>query len=887
LNYFLIDGSGYIFRAFHAVPPLNSSKGLPTNALYGFLRMIQGLRSRIESVNDPQIAVVFDKGRKSFRTDIYEGYKSNRKECPAELVPQLPYFRKLVRALGVPCLEADNFEADDLIATLTTEFLKTSSSQVTIITADKDLMQLVEERVTLLDTMYNRIVDEEAVLKKFGVPPNKVADVLSLIGDVSDNIPGVPGIGEKGAASLIKEFGSVAAIFEESLAPDFSERVIRSVRSGKKILASLLENLPTLKVSRTLTEVRRDLDLVELEIFPPYATSWQIDANSITDLFEELEFNSLLKEFKIQFALATFNLDSPQFASFKEVKILQCDESGLINLFATLKGFPCFSITLSNDQETLFLSSDLKVIYAISQLVFSSEEFLKGISLLLESEKVVKVSSISKKVIKLFLTFGVSKFFNFFDNGVTGFLLRPESTSYTRPELVERYLKGERGHFAKHGRYEEGFSAIIDLWLYEAILAELKKEDLVNVYQSVEAPLIPVLARIETEGIKINTELLTSLSNTVTLRLQNLEEEITKLAGVKFNINSSKQLGEVLFVHLGLASKGIKKTKSGYASTDVSTLEKLLGEHPIIEKIMEYRGMQKLQSTYIEALPRQVSPNTLRIHTSLNQGGAATGRLSSSEPNLQNIPIASDLGLSIREAFISAPGKSLLSIDYSQIELRVLAHLSNDEVLINAFVSGEDIHTATAREILNIPKEREVSSKERRLGKTINFGVVYGISGFALGRDLQITTHEADELINRFYRKYYRIKEFFESIRESAHSLGYITTIMGRKRFTSEIKSQNRDRGFLNRALLNAPVQGSAADIIKLAMIAIDNYLLKEQLLDIQMILQVHDELLFEVGNDILEEVSPSLRKLMEGVYPLLVPLETSLKVGKNWRDVH
>ncbi len=918
---FIVDGSGYIFRAFYAVAPLRTKEGFPTNALFGFVRMLLKL---LKDADSHHLVVVFDAGKETFRTELYPEYKANRDECPEDLLTQMPYFREIVRVLGIPVLEQRGYEADDIIATLSTR-LEHLGHEVVIVTADKDLMQLVGPHVTLWDTMRDRKVTAVEVKEKFGVAPEKVVEVLGLIGDASDNVPGVKGVGEKTAAQLIDLYGdvegviaSVAAIKEEP-----------AIRNRKKIAEQIESFIDQLRLSRKLVEVDRNVPVIfsrsngghtdgeavesarevsamsDGELVEAFGRL-EPDSAALRALVDKFEFQSLERELGSALKARPKIKNSYQYmpvmrdeyqsglAQLKKQREFSFDleTTGLDFLEAKIVGLSfCW-----DDTQAWYLP----VGHTMPGILQKSwDEVRTDLAPIFEDAAIKKCGQNLKFDAQMLLAQGITVAGIHFDTMIAAYLLNPDRRSYTLGSLaldylglnVSEYEEVTAGleSFAEVGLKEATDYAAEDAhiaWLLKNKLEPMIAEaELGKVFYEIEIPLISVLAAMERLGIKLDSELLRNISGEYQGKLEILQAELFQLAGCEFNINSPKQLGEILFEKLQLPTKGLKKTKTGI-STDSSVLEQLSEMHPLPKKILDFRLLHKLKSTYVDALPEQVSSVSGRLHTRFNQTGTGTGRLSSSDPNLQNIPIQSAEGRRIREAFIAKPGYVLLSADYSQIELRLLAHLSDDAALCQAFKEGKDIHEITTREILNVPPLIPVTSEQRRMGKTINFGIVYGMSSFRLSKDLGIPIGVAQQYIDNYFGRYANVKKYFAQLADDAARLGYVTTITGRRRRISDLDLSGRDKGFLQRVAINAPIQGSAADLIKMAMISIDQRIRTEKI-DISMLLQIHDELVFECREDLVQNAQELVRSVMEGVLSLRVPLVVDVGVGNNWELAH
>ncbi len=901
---YLIDGSGYIFRAFYAIQRLSTKDGFPTNALFGFLKMVL---KTIDTANSSKVAIIFDAGRKTFRNDLYPEYKANRDECPPELVQQMPYFRELSKAIGLPVLEAPGYEADDIIATLTAK-LVAQKKDVVIVSGDKDLMQLVSDHVTIWDTMKDTRYKAPEVVEKFGVGPTQVTEVLALTGDTSDNVPGVDGVGPKTAAQLIVKYNDVEGVISniEAIKSD------AEIRNRKKIAETIEANLDQLRLARKLVEVDSKVPLQEIsgdgENIDELLSKRDVDAEHLGDLFNRFEFTTLFKEFKNVLGAAARQKTSEHY-TYKT--ILAADFPAWCEEFLQQKDFAFDLETTAleiHNAEIVGISVcwDDKVAYYIpvghkgaeGQVTWSS--FVEHTTRHFANPEVKKSGQNIKYDISILELNGISVEGIAFDTMVAAYLLNPDSRSFNLTALAEEFLHLPVIEYDEVTDGAENFSGVTIeaatqyacqdahyAWLLKGILGpRLEEEGLTKVFEKLEVPLVPVLARMEREGVKVDAKTLESMSAEFAGQLSELEKQIYSHAGQQFNINSPKQLAEIFFDKLGISTKGVKKTKTGL-STDSSVLEKLAEVHPLPALILEYRSLHKLKSTYTDALAQVINPKTGRVHTRLNQTVTSTGRLSSSDPNLQNIPVQSEAGRRIRSAFIPESGKFFIAADYSQIELRLLAHLSGDKNMIAAFNEGTDIHANTAREIMGLGAFDEVSDEIRRIGKTINFGIVYGMGAFRLSRELGIPVHQATTYINNYFARYPRVKEYFAKLEDAAMSNGEVQTIFGRKRVISAIDTSGRDSGFAMRAAINAPLQGSAADIIKIAMIKVDS-MLRSSGIDAKLILQIHDELLIEAadrGAAENEKLMRSVQEAMESVMELSVPLKVDAGSGRTWTE--
>jgi len=882
---FLIDGSSYLFRAFYALPHLSNSKGIPTNAIYGFTQMLLKV---LKEHHPSYLAIVFDSKAPTFRSEIYEAYKANRPPMPEALASQIPYIKKIIEGYRIPTLEKEGYEADDLIATVAKK--ASSEMEVVIITGDKDILQLVNDRITVYDTMKEKRFGAEEVKERFGVEPEKVIEVMGLAGDPIDNIPGVPGIGEKTAIELIKKFGSI-----ENLLNHLDEI------PQKKLREKLEQFGDQARLSRKLAELPTDLPLsFQIEDFMISSP----DLRTLRELFKELEFNKLLKELPAE--------ESPQDRK-RDYRLILKEEEFLSLLedlrkaswiaidLETTSPYPMWAhlvgISLSyHPHQAFYIPVGHQVAHPLPQLPLS--RVLEGLKPILEDPSIQKVGQNIKYEWIVLKRYGVELQGIRCDTMIASYLLNPTKHHHNLSELAREYLDrelieyqevvGSKGMTFDRVELEKakdygGQDADVTLQLSHHLLPKLKGEGLLRLFDEVEMPLAIVLAKMEMNGVKIDTEFLREFSKEIEIQLQQKIERIYGLAGEVFNINSSQQLGKILFEKLKLPV--IKKTKTGF-STDVEVLEKLSLQHELPLEILGYRNLTKLKSTYVDALPKLVHPETGRVHTSYNQTVTATGRLSSSDPNLQNIPVRTEEGNRIRQAFIPDKGWWMVSADYSQIELRILAHLSQDETLIEAFKKDEDIHSRTASEIFRVPMEK-VTPLMRRQAKVINFGIIYGMSAYGLSQQLGTEPKIAQTYIEEYFKRYTGVQAYIEKSLEEARAKGYVTTLLQRRRYLPEINSPTTSiRQASERIAINTPLQGTAADIIKVAMIRIQDRLEKLRL-KTKMIMQVHDELVFEVPEEEMERASPMIRQEMESVMELSIPLRVSLSSGKNWAEAH
>ncbi|MFW6007456.1 MAG: DNA polymerase I [Halanaerobiales bacterium] len=861
---FLLDGHSLAHRAFYALPLLSNSEGEYTNSVFGFCRMLFKL---IDDEDPDFLTVAFDKRAPTFRHEEYEEYKATRKKMPEELRPQIDLIRKVLEAMSIPIFEIEGYEADDVIGTLARKAEK-EGMEVYIVTGDRDALQLVTENIKVLYTRKGITNMEEYTLEKvkeeYELEPEKLVDMKGLMGDSSDNIPGVPGIGEKTATKLLKQFSSMEEIL------DNIEKV-----SGKKRKENLRKYSEQAKMSKKLGKIVQD---VPLKINLEDCIREKPELNEVKDIFENLEFDSLLDRFVTKKEISSKDI------SIKKIEHKQ----GIDDLITKInkKKVMAFEIILYDYDNPLTTSSDKilfsvgdRQIYSISlndfeldvlSPVWEDKNIKKYILHAKESMVFLKKQEIELKGLK-------------FDPLLAAYLLNPSNSLPSLNELLEKEMDmilDEEISPVKNAGYILSYIFEIE----KELIKRLKEKDLMELYNEIEIPLIKVLVEMEFNGIKVDENYLNKLSKKWEKELEEITKKVHQLSGEKFNLNSPQQLSEILFEKLGLPV--IKKTKTGY-STSIEVLEELEEKHEIIPLIMDYRQGAKFKSTYVDALPPLINKEDGRIHTSFNQMVTATGRLSSTDPNLQNIPIRTEAGREIRKAFIPENEEwILLAADYSQIELRVLAHISGDENLVEAFNTGKDIHTQTASEVFEVEPD-QVTSNMRREAKVINFGIAYGMSPFGLAKDLDISRKEAEEYIDKYFDRFSGVKNYTESIVEQAKERGYVTTIFNRRRSIPDINSRNyHKRSFAERTAINTPIQGSAADIMKVAMIDVYNEVkLKYSREKVRMLLQVHDEIVLEVKKDNLKEIARMVKGSMEKAVELKVPVITDLQIGENWRD--
>ncbi|MGD9288605.1 MAG: DNA polymerase I [Desulfobacterales bacterium] len=885
---YLIDGTAYIYRAYHAIRSLSNSRGLPTNAVYGFTRMLIKL---MEDRSPEYIAMFFDAKGSTFRHEMYADYKANRPPMPEDMVVQLPYIKEVTAAFNLPIMEMAGFEADDLIGTVARQAEKAGYS-VVIVTGDKDFMQLVSDRTIIWDPMKENIISPQTIEEKFGIEPRQMIDVQGLSGDTADNIPGVPGIGQKTAISLIKSYHSMEGVYEKL--NTITRKKLRENLENFKDQAFLSRKLVTIQKRAPLT-----LDPKKFKVTAP-------KRDKLAELFKQLEFRQLQQAFPEQADLS--------HKDYQAVMTL-ADLEKLISRLESVERFALDTETTSTNpmqaelvglsfaicaHQAFYIPCAHNYLGAPDQLNLNT--VLNRLKPVLENPAIEKIGQNIKYDWMVLSRYGIDLAGVAFDTMLASYLLDPSKRAHNLDQIALDFLGHKAITFeqvAGKGKHAVLFSQValdqatpyacedadITLMAYEVLNAKLKDLDLDKLMATVEMPLVPVLLHMEMRGTGLDLESLTQLSRSFRQQLDALEGSIYGLAGETFNINSSQQLGRILFDKLKLPIQKKTKKKTGY-STDVNVLTTLAEYHELPALILKHRTLAKLKSTYTDALIELVNPKTGRIHTSYNQTVTATGRLSSSDPNLQNIPIRTEEGRKIRRAFIPQRDWHLVSADYSQVELRILAHYSEDEILMKAFAEDEDIHTRTACEVFQISAEA-LSDELRRQAKAINFGIIYGMSAFGLSKQLEISRKMAQTFIDQYFQRYSGVKRFLERTIAEARDTRQTSTLLGRIRILSEINSRNHIiRQAAERTAINTPIQGSAADLIKVAMIQVSNAL-REKDFKSAMLLTVHDELVFEVPPDELKPVSRLVRKTMEGVWKLKVPLKINISHGQNWDEAH
>lgn len=922
----LVDGSSYLYRAFHAFPPLTNSAGEPTGAMYGVLNM---LKSLISQVQPSHIAVVFDAKGKTFRDEMFEQYKSHRPPMPDDLRKQIQPLHDIIRALGIPLLVIEGVEADDVIGTLAVAASK-ANQKVLISTGDKDMAQLVDDNIMLINTMNNTLLDRDAVIEKYGIPPELIIDYLALMGDSADNIPGVAGVGEKTALGLLQGIGSMAEIYA-----NLDKVAELPIRGAKKLGDKLLAEKEMADLSYRLATIKTD---VALDITPEQLTLGASNNDQLTEYFGRYEFKRWLNEVMNGADSITNNNEQPtkinhyqatpalaQENSDEALPAIQIDRSRYETLLTEadlnrwvekLKQAKLFALDTETDNLDYMAANLVGISFALEngeaaylplQLDYlgapKTLEKTTALTLLkpvLENPAIQKVGQNFKYDLTIFARNGIDVQGVAFDTMLESYVLN-STGRHNMDDLAKRYLGHQTISFeeiAGKGKNQLTFNQIplekaaeyaaedadVTMKLQQVLWEKLSKEPtLKKLFKEMELPLLGVLSRMERRGVLIDSDALFLQSNEIANRLSELEEQAYVLAGQPFNLASTKQLQEILFDKLGLPV--IQKTPKGAPSTNEEVLEELAFSHELPKVLVEHRGLSKLKSTYTDKLPQMVNPQTGRVHTSYHQAVTATGRLSSSDPNLQNIPIRNEEGRRIRQAFIAREGFTVVAADYSQIELRIMAHLSQDQGLINAFTQGKDIHRSTAAEIFGVSLD-EVTSEQRRNAKAINFGLIYGMSAFGLSRQLGIGRADAQSYMDLYFKRYPGVQTFMHDIREKAKAQGYVETLFGRRLYLPDINSSNgMRRKAAERVAINAPMQGTAADIIKRAMIQLDQKLQNDP--DIEMIMQVHDELVFEVRSEKVAFYSELIKTQMESAADLVVPLIVDVGQGTNWDEAH
>ena len=911
----LVDGSSYLYRAFHALPPLTNSKGMPTGAVKGVINMMRRLQ---KDYPNSTTAVIFDAKGKTFRDDIYSDYKANRPPMPDDLRLQIEPIHNIIKAMGMPLISIEGVEADDVIGTYALQASKNQQS-VIISTGDKDIAQLVNEHISLVNTMTDTHLDREGVISKFGIPPELIIDYLALLGDKSDNIPGVPGVGEKTALGLLQGLGGLDAIYQR-----LDEVAGLSFRGAKTMAAKLEEHKELAYLSYTLATIKTD---VEVDLDVNQLANQEPDQSQLLKYFQDMEFKTWINELSSSESPSQvpnnhnevpvepqIEHNDPVSASYEIV----LDNQQFSTWLEKLENSPLIAV----DTETTsldYMIADLVGIsiavqpgnaayipfghdYLGAPLQLSKEMVLNALKPILENPQIKKVGQNLKYDMSVLAQQGIDLRGVAFDTMLESYVLDSVATRHDMDSLAQHYLDKQTISFtdiAGKGASQLTFNQIaldqagpyaaedadITLRLHKALWPQVKAQlPLKTLFQEVELPLIKVLSKIERAGALVDDTLLFQQSQELAERLAELEAQAWDLAGQQFNLASPKQLAEILFEKLEIPV--VKKTAKGAPSTKEEVLQELALDYPLPKVLLEHRGLAKLKSTYTDKLPTMINRTTKRIHTSYHQAGTATGRLSSSDPNLQNIPIRTAEGRRVRQAFIAPPGHRLIAADYSQIELRIMAHLSGDENLLKAFDQGQDVHRATAAEVFGV-NLAQVTTDQRRSAKAINFGLIYGMSAFGLARQLNISRKQAAEYIDLYFARYPGVQNYMNQVRHSAAENGYVETHFGRRLYLPEINSSNgMRRQAAERTAINAPMQGTAADIIKLAMINVDNWLQSRQLKS-QMIMQVHDELVLEVPENEFKQVVVGVKECMESAASLQVKLVVDVGDGGNWDEAH
>lgn len=913
----LVDGSSYLFRAFHGLPPLTNSKGQDTGAIYGVINM---LRSLIKQYSPSHMAVVFDAKGKTFRDDVYPEYKANRPPMPDELRSQIEPLHAIIKSMGLPIIVEPGVEADDVIGTLARQ--ASEEGRATIIsTGDKDMAQLVNQHVTLINTMTNQTMDERGVEDKFGIPPSLIIDFLALKGDKVDNIPGVPGVGDKSALAMLQGIGGIDDIYSK-----LDDIATLEFRGAKKMGEKMAAHEEQARLSYQLATIKLD---VELDVVPETLTPTAPDKQALAELFREYEFKRWYQE-----VTDGVNTESEAEKPSKAEQTPSEPTSVSVNrdaykVILSEVEFEELLTQLSQADLFAFDTETTSLDYMEAELVgmsFSASEgqgvyvpvahdypgapeqldrdwVLQKIKPILENPDIRKVGQHLKYDKNVLANYSVKLTGIAFDTMLESYTLNSVATRHDMDSLSGYYLGHDTIHFeeiAGKGAKQLTFNQIpleqaspyaaedadITLRLHNVLWPRLQQEEgLKDILTDIEVPLASVLAAMEQTGVLIDSQQLQQQSQDIATRIMALEKDVHELAGEVFNLGSTKQLQEILFNKLGLPV--IKKTPKGAPSTSEEVLQELALDYPLPKLLMEYRGLTKLKNTYTDKLPQMLNPRTGRVHTSYHQAVAATGRLSSTDPNLQNIPIRTEEGRKVRQAFIPRPGYKMVAADYSQIELRIMAHLSGDKGLLDAFANQQDIHKATAAEVFGVPLS-EVTTDQRRNAKAINFGLIYGMSAFGLSRQLNIPRGEAQDYMDLYFQRYPGVLQYMEDTRAQAKDKGYVSTVFGRRLYLPEINARNgaRRKG-AERAAINAPMQGTAADIIKKAMLKVDEWLSSLPEGQVYMIMQVHDELVFEVREDLVSKHVDSIVSIMQEAVSLSVPLLVEAGIGENWDEAH
>ncbi|EHH3731605.1 TPA: DNA polymerase I [Vibrio parahaemolyticus] len=920
----LIDGSSYLYRAFHAYPGTMSNGEIPTNAVYGVVNM---LRSMMRQFASERIAVVFDAKGKTFRDEMYSEYKANRPPMPDDLRCQIEPLHNVIRAMGLPLICVPGVEADDVIGTLAYQASQ-QGMPVLISTGDKDMAQLVDDNITLINTMTNVVMDREGVVEKFGIPPELIIDYLALMGDKVDNIPGVPGVGDKTATALLQGIGGLTKLYE-----NLDDIAALGFRGSKTMAKKLVDNKDNAMLSYELATIKLD---VELEETPESLLKAEPNKDELIKLYGQLTFKSWLNELleggsgtveAVELAGSAQASSSSSYAEMETSAVTIdrsqyetiLDEASFNAWLEKLKAAELFAFDTETDSLDYMVANLVGLSFAIDEGIaayvpvahdyldapeqLDRDWVLEQLKPILEDDAQAKVGQNLKYDASVLARYGIEMKGIKYDTMLASYVYNSVGGKHDMDSLALRFLQHSCISFeqiAGKGKNQLTFNQIeleqaspyaaedadVTLRLHNRLFANIEQDEkLKSVYEEIEMPLVPVLSRIERTGVLIDDMKLSAQSVEIAARLEELEQKAYEIAEQEFNMNSPKQLQAILFEKMGLPV--VKKTPSGTPSTNEEVLQELALDYPLPKLILEYRGLAKLKSTYTDKLPKMINPSTGRVHTSYHQAVTATGRLSSTDPNLQNIPIRNEEGRRIRQAFVAPAGYKVLAVDYSQIELRIMAHLSGDQALLDAFRDGKDIHAATAAEIMGVSID-QVSSEQRRRAKAVNFGLIYGMSAFGLAKQLGIPRGEAQAYMDKYFERYPGVMQYMEDTRSAAADKGYVETIFGRRLHLPEIKSRNgMRRKAAERAAINAPMQGTAADIIKKAMLLVDQWIQEEGNGRVKLLMQVHDELVFEVEESSLSEIESKVQKLMESAAELKVPLVAEAGHGDNWDQAH
>ncbi|GLO59536.1 DNA polymerase I [Vibrio sp. MACH09] len=918
----LIDGSSYLYRAFHAYPETMSNGEIPTNAVYGVVNM---LRSMMRQFSSDKIAVIFDAKGKTFRDDLYPEYKANRPPMPDDLRCQIEPLHNVIRAMGLPLISIPGVEADDVIGTLAAEASK-AGMPVLISTGDKDMAQLVDNNVTLINTMTDVVMDREGVIEKFGIPPELIIDYLALMGDKVDNIPGVPGVGNKTATALLQGIGSLEKIYQ-----NLDDIAALGFRGSKTMSKKLEDNKDNALLSYELATIKLD---VELSQSADSLVKSQPNKDELIALYGKLVFKSWLNELleggsgavvadeksgRTSSSAAAEPLDTPAVTIDRSQYETILDKEHFIAWLEKLKAAELFAFDTETDSLDYMVANLVGLSFAVDEGVaayvpvahdyldapeqLDRDWVLQQLKPILEDDQQAKVGQNLKYDASVLARYNINMKGIKHDTMLASYVFNSVGGRHDMDSLALRFLQHSCISFeslAGKGKKQLTFNQIsleeaapyaaedadVTLRLHNKLAGYIEKDEKLNsVYNDIEMPLVPVLSRIERTGVFIDDMLLSAQSQEIAVRLDELEKEAYEIAGEQFNLSSPKQLQAILFEKMALPV--VKKTPSGAPSTNEEVLQELALDYPLPKRILEYRGLAKLKSTYTDKLPKMINAETGRVHTSYHQGVTATGRLSSTDPNLQNIPIRNEEGRRIRQAFVAPHGWKILAVDYSQIELRIMAHLSGDEALLDAFKQGKDIHAATAAEVMGVDID-QVTSEQRRRAKAINFGLIYGMSAFGLAKQLGIPRHEAQSYMDTYFERYPGVLQYMEETRTQASEQGYVETLFGRRLYLPEIKSRNAmRRKAAERAAINAPMQGTAADIIKKAMLLVDNWVQNHGDGKVRLLMQVHDELVFEVEESSLVETEIKIQEIMQAAANIDVPLLADSGSGDNWDQAH